>query len=63
MPPEIINYIFRFCQGSTNKIMKQHIKNIYILNENEDLYNILQMNMDFGYIQFNYDSFKNDYYD
>jgi hypothetical protein len=59
--PELVNYIFRFCQGSTNKIMKEHIKNIKLLNENEDLYNILQMNMNFGYIYFDFKSFKIDY--
>lgn len=67
IPLEMINYIFGFCQGSTNQIMKKHIKNINELNikenTNENLYSILSMNMDFGYIYFDYDSFKNDYYD
>jgi hypothetical protein len=57
--PELVNYIFRFCQGSTNKIMKEHIKNIKLLDE--DVYTILRMNMDFGYIYFDYDLFKIDY--
>ena len=57
--PELVNYIFRFCQGSTNKIMKEHIKNIKLLNE--DVYTILRMNMDFGYIHFDYKLFKIDY--
>lgn len=57
--PELVNYIFRFCQGSTNKIMKEHIKNIKLLNE--DVYTILRMNMDFGYIYFDYKLFKIDY--
>lgn len=59
--PEIINYIFRFCQGSTNQIMKEHIKNIRSLNEDENVYTILRMNMDFGYIHFDYKLFKIDY--
>lgn len=25
-PPEIINHIFSYCQGTTNVIMKEHIK-------------------------------------
>lgn len=61
MLPEIMNHIFRYCQGSTNQIMKQHIKNIKSLNENEDLYSILQLNMDYGYIHFHFEEFKNDY--
>ena len=66
MLPEIMNHIFRYCQGSTNQIMKQHIKNIKSLNENEDLYTIdlytiLQLNMDYGYIHFHFEDFKNDY--
>ena len=59
--PELVNYIFCFCQGSTNKIMKDHIKNVHSLNENENVYNILRMNMDFGYIHFDYKLFKIDY--
>jgi hypothetical protein len=59
--PEIVNYIFRFCQGSTNQIVKEHIKNIQSLNEDETVYSILRMNMDFGYIHFDFDSFKIDY--
>lgn len=65
LPDEIVNYIFRFCQGSTNKIMKEHIKNINQLNinenVNEDVYSILQLNMDFGYIYFHYNEFLRDY--
>ena len=66
MLPEIMNHIFKYCQGSTNQIMKQHIKNIKSLNENEDLYTIdlytiLQLNMDYGYIHFHFEDFKNDY--
>ena len=66
MLPEIMNHIFKYCQGSTNQIKKQHIKNIKSLNENEDLYTIdlytiLQLNMDYGYIHFHFEDFKNDY--
>lgn len=59
--PELVNYIFRFCQGSTNQIMKEHIKNIRSLNEDENVYTILRLNMDFGYIHFDYKLFKIDY--
>ena len=65
LPGEIVNYIFRFCQGSTNKIMKEHIQNIKQLNinenVNEDVYSILQLNMDFGYLYFHYNEFIRDY--
>jgi len=65
MPNEIINYIFLYCQGSANKIMKQHIQNICELNKkenvNEDVYSILQLNLDFGYLFFHYNEFIRDY--
>ena len=65
MPNEIVNYIFSYFEGSTNKIMKQHIQNICDLNKNEnfneDVYSILQLNMDFGYIYFHYNEFMRDY--
>ena len=64
-PPEIVNYIFRYCHGSTNQIMKEHIKNINDLNKNENtnetVYSILVLNMDFGYIYFHYNEFMRDY--
>jgi hypothetical protein len=45
--------------------MKQHIQNICELNKNEnaneDVYSILQLNMDFGYIYFHYNEFMRDY--
>ena len=31
IPLEIVNHIFRYSQGSTNKIMKEHINNINML--------------------------------
>ena len=65
IPLEIVNHIFRYSQGSTNKIMKEHINNINMLNKNEnakeDVYSILQLNMDFGYIYFHYNEFMRDY--
>jgi hypothetical protein len=65
LPNEIINYIFGYCQGSTNKIMKQHIQNINQLNKNENanetVYSILELNMNFGYIYFHYNEFMRDY--
>jgi hypothetical protein len=60
LPLEIVNYIFLYFEGSTNQIMKNHINNIQSFN-NETVCTILTMNMDFGYVQFNYDLFKNDY--
>ena len=65
IPNEMINHIFSYFEGSTNKIMKQHIENIYELNKNEnaneDVYSILQLNMNFGYIYFHYNEFMRDY--
>lgn len=65
LPDEIVNYIFGYCQGSTNQIMKEHILNIQELNKNENLnetvYSILELNMDFGYIYFHYNEFMRDY--
>jgi hypothetical protein len=65
IPAEVVNYIFRFCQGSTNQIMKEHIKNINQLNKNENtnetVYSILELNMNFGYIYFHYNEFMRDY--
>ena len=65
MLPELVNYIFRYCQGSTNQIMKEHIRNIEQLNKNENVeetvYSILELNMDFGYIYFHYNEFMRDY--
>jgi len=65
IPNEIINHIFSYFEGSTNKIMKEHIQNICQLNKNEnvneDVYSILQLNMDFGYIYFHYNEFMRDY--
>ena len=65
LPPEIINYIFRYCQSPTNQIMKEHIKNINDLNKNENthetVYSILELNMDFAYIYFHYNEFMRDY--
>ena len=65
LPDEIVNYIFRYCQGSTNQIMKEHINNINQLNQNENVNEtvctILELNMDFGYIYFHYNEFMRDY--
>lgn len=65
IPNEIVNYIFCFCQGATNQIMKKHIQNINQLNKNENVnetvYSILELNMNFGYIYFHYNEFMRDY--
>jgi hypothetical protein len=64
LPDEIVNHIFRYCQSFTNQIMKEHIENINTLNKNENanetVYSILQLNMDYGYIHFHFEEFKND---
>jgi len=59
LPIEIINYIFRYCQSSTNNIMKNYYVDIedygcplYILTTNKKL----------GFIHFNKRKYKNAYY-
>jgi hypothetical protein len=65
LPTELVNYIFQYCQGATNQIMKEHIHNIEQLNKNENVeetvYSILELNMNFGYIYFHYNEFMRDY--
>jgi len=76
IPNEIINYIFTFIQGPTNEIMKQFIHNVnYITCKIScktscktnvchmcDMLYILQMNKQYGFIQYNNIRFNKAYY-
>ena len=63
LPIEMINYIFSFCQGSTNQIMKQHYKIIEEYNDSSDnLLFILITNKRLGYKYFNARRYRNAYY-
>ena len=66
LPIEIINYIFTFSQGSTNKIMKTHFKDIEPYNDgislDQHLIYILITTQTLGFKLFNKKTFKNAYY-
>ena len=59
MLEEIINKIFLYLEGSTNRIMKQHITNILSLDLT--VVEALELNMNFGFIHYNHEEFKRDY--
>jgi hypothetical protein len=50
LPQEMINHIFSYCQGSTNKIMKQHIK--YSKDFETGVIGLFRLNRDYGFKQF-----------
>ena len=56
---ELVNKIFLYLEGSTNRIMKQHIKNILSLDLS--VVEALELNMNFGFIHYNHEDFKRDY--
>ena len=66
LPIEIIQYIFLFCQGSTNQIMKQHYKTIEEYNDScndlSDQLFILITNKRLGFKHFNARRYRNAYY-
>ena len=59
MLQEIINKIFLYLEGSTNRIMKEHIKNVSSMDLTP--IEVLELNMNFGYIHYHHADFKNDY--
>ena len=59
MLEEIINKIFLYLEGSTNRIMKQHITNLLSLDLT--VVEALELNMNFGFIHYNHEEFKRDY--
>jgi len=67
LPNEIVNHIFSYCQGRTNKIMKDHfvsIENVYY-NEyivSSRLKYILQIMELYGHKHFNKERFYSRYY-
>jgi len=66
IPNEIINFIFSFCQGSTNEIMKNHFKEIEKYNNgsslDDHLIYILFTNQELGFIHFNEYKYNRAYY-
>ena len=56
---EIVNKIFLYLEGSTNRIMKSHIKNVSSLDLS--VIEALELNMNFGFIHYNHEEFKKDY--
>jgi hypothetical protein len=47
LPDEIINHIFSYCQGRTNKIMKQYIH--YSKELETGVIGLNRMNKDYGF--------------
>jgi hypothetical protein len=73
MLPEIVNYIFTFIQSPTNEIMKEFIRNVQsydlvsdtMLCDNmlcETMLCILEMNKEYGFINYNNIRFEFAYY-
>jgi hypothetical protein len=65
LPPEMINYIFTYCQGPTNQIMKEFIRNVKSYGDiptTENMLYILEMNKEYGFIQYNNIRFEFAYY-
>ena len=67
IPDEVVNHIFRYCQGSTNQIMKQHI---YLVDRYKDPYypdethliNILRLMEYYGHVYFKKEKFHSRFY-
>jgi len=51
MLPEVMNHIFSYCQGATNKIMKQHIK--YSHGFETGVIGLTRLNRHYGFKTFN----------
>jgi hypothetical protein len=67
IPDEVVNHIFKFCQGRTNQIMKEHIYSIdrykdpYYPDETH-LINILRLMEYYGHIYFEKERFHSRFY-
>jgi hypothetical protein len=67
IPNELINHIFSYCQGSANKIMKDHINSIdrykdpYYHHETH-LINILRLMEYYGHTYFEKEKFHSRFY-
>ena len=57
LPPEIINHIFCYCQGSTNKTMKQYIH--YALELQTGIIGLKRINKQYGFIHLNINRLDN----
>ena len=51
LPPEIINHIFCYCQGSTNQIMKQCIE--FSNPIDRGIIGVKRINLQYGFIHLN----------
>jgi hypothetical protein len=51
MLPELMNHIFSYCEGPTNKIIKQYIK--YSLGFQIGVIGVLRINQHYGFKTFN----------
>jgi hypothetical protein len=66
LPNEMVNTIFSYCQGATNTIMKQHIKDLLSIRMKQELEEmmlcILKLNKDYHFIHYNHDRFISYHY-
>lgn len=51
LPPEIVNHIFCYCQGSTNKIMKKSID--YSIDIQTGMIGLKRVNKQYGFVHLN----------
>jgi hypothetical protein len=66
LPEEMLNQIFSYCQSPTNQIMKENIKHITSINKTKadylnNIFCILEMNKEYGFIHYNHERFMNRY--
>ena len=57
LPQEMVNHIFSYCQGSTNKIMKKHILKVYEFETG--VIGLSRLNRDYGFKHLNYKRLNN----
>ena len=52
LPQEMINHIFSYCEGSTNRVMKKHILKLYEFETG--IIGLSRLNRDYGFKMLNY---------
>jgi hypothetical protein len=65
LPNELVNHIFSYCQSRTNKIMKNHIKDVNEYKEQyveNNLINILHLMEFYSHIHFDKIKFHSRFY-
>ena len=66
LPIEILNHIFKYCQGRTNKIMKEHINTVKVYKEpycdETNLIHILHLMENYGHTYFEKNKFHSRFY-